>query len=154
MNIGKRQQGFTYLAILFFVGVAGLGLAAFGESWSHARQREKEAELIWIGEQFRQAIGLYYHRSTGPVKRYPEKLEDLLEDKRYLTVQRYLRKVYVDPLTGKSEWGMVPAPGGGVMGIYSLAAAKPIRSIAGATSFRDWQFIYEPPAALPTPAPK
>ncbi|MGB3934164.1 MAG: type II secretion system protein, partial [Burkholderiales bacterium] len=111
-----RQRGFTYLAALFFVAVAGLGLAVTGELWSHARQREKETELAWVGQQFRQAIGLYYQRSPGAVKRYPERLEDLLEDKRYLTVQRYLRRVYADPITGKADWGLVPAPGGGIMG--------------------------------------
>src|SRR5687767_15501109 len=57
-----RQAGFTYLAALFMAAALGAGLVAVGETWSHARQREKEAELLWIGEQFRQAIALYYHR--------------------------------------------------------------------------------------------
>jgi type II secretory pathway pseudopilin PulG len=149
-----QQQGFTFLAVLFLVGLAGLGLAVTGELWSHARQREKEAELVWIGEQFRQAIGLYYQRSPGAVKRYPEKLEDLLEDKRYLSMQRYLRKIYIDPITRKSEWGLVAAPGGGIMGVHSVAASKPIRSVS-ATSYREWRFTYEPPqpAQVPTAKP-
>jgi type II secretory pathway pseudopilin PulG len=155
MSSGKQQRGFTYLAALFLVGLAGIGLAATAELWSHSRQREKEAELIWIGEQFRQAIGLYYQRSPGAVKRYPEKLEDLLEDRRYLSLQRYLRRIYADPMSGKTEWGLVPAPGGGIMGIHSITNAKPIRSaplrrddktIASAASYRDWRFIYVPPA--------
>lgn len=155
MNSGK-QQGFTYLAALLLVGLVGIGLAATAELWSHARQREKEAELIWIGEQFRQAIGLYYHRSPGAVKRYPEKLEDLLEDRRYLSVQRYLRKIYADPMTMKSEWGVVAAPEGGIKGVYSTATGKPIRTapltrddqtFASAGSYRDWRFVYEAPAA-------
>ena len=90
MSSGKSQRGFTYLAVLFLVGLAGLGLATTSEFWSHARQREKEAELIWIGGQFRQAIGLYYHRSPGAVKRYPEKLEDLF----YLHNKRHLQPVW------------------------------------------------------------
>ncbi|MFY9316607.1 MAG: type II secretion system protein, partial [Burkholderiales bacterium] len=77
--------------------------------------------------------------------------EDLLEDKRYLTVQRYLRRVYADPITGKADWGLVPAPGGGIMGVYSTAAAKPVRDL-GAASYRDWKFAYEPPRA-PSTAP-
>lgn len=153
MSSGK-QQGFTYLSALFLVGAMGVGLVAIGESWSHARQREKEAELIWIGEQFRQAIGLYYQRSPGVMKRYPEKLEDLLEDRRFLTVQRYIRKVYDDPMVANASWGLVPAPGGGIMGVYSMAPAKPIRAVAhgrenhssaSATSYRDWVFSYSPP---------
>lgn len=166
MNSGKRhrasaaqQRGFTYLAALFLVGLAGLVLAATAELWSHARQREKEAELIWIGEQFRQAIGLYYQRSPGAVKRYPEKLEDLLEDKRYLSMQRYLRKIYADPILGKPVWGLVTAPGGGIMGIHSTAEGKPFRSVplsrdekslGGATSYSGWRFVYEPPTSVRT----
>jgi type II secretory pathway pseudopilin PulG len=145
MRSGRQQRGFTYLAILFFVAVAGLGLAATGEFWSHARQREKEAELIWIGEQFRQAIGLYYQRSPGAAKRYPEKLEDLLEDRRFQTVQRYLRRIYPDPVTGAPDWGLVPAPGGGIMGVHSLSSVRPVRTARPGGSYREWQFIYEPP---------
>src|SRR5260221_247456 len=116
MSSGRRQGGFTYLAALLLIAVVGAGIAATAELWSHARQREKEAELLWIGNQFKQAIGLYYQRSPGAIKRYPEKLEDLLEDRRFVNVQRYLRKIYPDPMTGKPNWSPIPAPGGGIMG--------------------------------------
>jgi type II secretory pathway pseudopilin PulG len=157
MSSGRRQRGFTYLAALFLVGIAGIGLAATAEIWSHARQREKEAELLWIGEQFRQAIGLYYQRTPGTVKRYPERLEDLLEDKRYVNVQRYLRRIYVDPMSAKAEWGLVPAPGGGFMGVYSQSGGKPIRTAslppdegtaAHAATYRDWRFTYQPTSGV------
>lgn len=163
MSSGRGQKGFTYLAVLFLIGLVGLGLAATAEIWSHARQREKEAELIWIGNQFKQAIGLYYHRSSGTVSRYPEKLEDLLEDRRQLSVQRYLRRIYVDPMSGKPVWGLVPAPSGGIMGVYSTVPDKPIRSVplarddkseASATSYRDWRFVYEPLVAAQVPTPR
>ena len=152
MNSGKRprpgadQRGFTYLTALLLVAALGVGLAATGELSSHARQREKEAELVWIGNQFTQAIGLYYQRTPGAVKRYPEKLEDLLEDRRYLSMQRYLRKIYADPLSGKPEWGLVPAPGGGIMGIRSLSNSTPIRQLDGAKNKTGWRFVYEPPS--------
>lgn len=158
-----QQRGFTYLAALFLIAFVGTGLAFTGEIRSHARQREKEAELLWVGNQFKQAIGLYYQRSPGAVKRYPEKLEDLLEDRRYLSMQRYLRRIYTDPVTGKAEWGLVPAPGGGIMGIHSTAASEPIRSAplarddksaASATSYRDWRFVYKPPIQAQAPAAK
>jgi type II secretory pathway pseudopilin PulG len=140
-----RQRGFTYLAVLFLVALAGLGLAATGEAWSHARQREKEAELAWIGEQFRQAIGVYYQRTPGAVKRYPQKLEDLLEDKRFLTTQRYLRRIYADPMTGRSDWSPIAAPGGGIMGVKSSSTARSIRRFKDANRYSDWVFVYEPP---------
>lgn len=145
MSSGKRQAGFTYLIALLAVAATVVGLAGVMEFWSHARQREKEAELLWIGEQYKHAIGLYYQRSPGAIKRYPEKLEELLDDRRHLTTVRYLRRIYADPMTGKSEWGLVKAPGGGIMGVHSLSAAQPIRQLEGAHSYVQWQFTYSPP---------
>lgn len=115
----------------------GGGLAAYGEMASHARQREQEAELIWIGNQFREAIGLYYQRSPGAVKRYPGKLEELLEDGRFLNRQRYLRRVYADPMSGKAEWGLVEVPEGGIAGVYTLAEGSVLSQR---------RFTYQPPA--------
>lgn len=125
MASGRAQRGFTYLYALLLVAVSGAALAAFAEASSHAREREKLAELRWVGGQFRQAIGLYYERSPGAVKRFPERLEDLLEDKRFLTTPRYLRQMYMDPLTGRADWETVSAPGGGIMGVRSRALPEP-----------------------------
>jgi len=155
MSSGRsRQRGFTYLVAMFAVAIAGLLLAVASEVWSHSRQREKEKELLYVGGQFREAIGLYYQRTPGAVKRYPEKLEDLLEDKRYLSMQRYLRKIYADPITGKYQWATIAAPGGGIMGVSSLSSERPIKSgnfdegdqnFGGASRYSDWKFIYEAP---------
>lgn len=144
MSSGKGQAGFTYVGALLLIAVVGAGLAAVGEAWSHARQREKEAELLWIGNQFKQAIGLYYQRSPGAVKRYPENLEDLIEDKRFLNVQRYLRRIYSDPMTGKSDWAPIPAPGGGIMGVRSQSGARAIRPFDLGDTYSEWRFVYEP----------
>lgn len=143
----RRQSGVTYVIALFLVSAVGTGLALTGVIWSHANQREKEAELIWIGNQFKQAIGMYYQRSPGSIKRYPEKLDDLLEDRRYLSMQRHLRKIYIDPMTMNANWGVVPAPGGGIMGVQSLSNGRPIRTVDKGASYADWQFVYEPPIA-------
>lgn len=141
MSSGRAQSGFTYLCALLFVAATGAALGAAGEAWSHARQREKEAELIWIGNQFKQAIALYYQRSPGTIKRYPGMLEDLLEDHRFVTTQRYLRRLYTDPITGKAEWGLVSAPTGGIMGVYSLSKQASLRP---GTKYDEWRFVYEP----------
>lgn len=144
-----RQRGFTYLTALLLVAAVGASLAVVGGLWSQASQREKEAELLWIGEQFRQAIGLYYQRSPGTAKRYPEKLEDLLEDRRFLTVQRYLRRIYADPMTGKPQWDLISAPSGGIMGVRSLSGGQPVREREGARRYAEWTFVYEPLSAAP-----
>jgi uncharacterized protein GlcG (DUF336 family) len=130
-----RQHGFTYLAALILVALTAGGLAAYGEVTSHARQREKEAELVWIGNQFREAIGLYYQRTPGAVKRFPQELEDLVQD-------------------GKPDWGLVRAPGGGIAGVYSLGGGRSIgraghggMEVSGGASYQEWKFRYEPPAS-------
>lgn len=154
MSSGRqgKQSGFTYVFALLLVALTGAGAAAIAETWSHARQREKEAELVWIGNQFRQAIGLYYQRSPGTVKRYPEKLDDLLDDRRFLSMQRYLRRLYPDPMTGKGDWQIVPAPGGGIMGIHSRSPRRPARG-AEANTYAEWKFVYAPPPPASAPKP-
>lgn len=144
MSSGRRQGGFTYLAALFLVASIGAALASVAGIWSHARQREREAELVWIGEQFRQAIGLYYHRTPGGAKRYPATLEDLLEDRRFPNAQRYLRRIYRDPMTGTTQWGVLHAPEGGIIGVHSLSTAPSIRQRAGAPTYAHWTFVYQP----------
>jgi type II secretory pathway pseudopilin PulG len=159
----KKQSGFTYMAILFVIAIAGVLLAATGINWSQASQREKERELLFVGNQFRQAIALYYERSPGTVRHYPPTLNDLLKDGRQLGTQRYLRKIYMDPMTRKAEWGTVAAPEGGIMGVYSLSDAAPLkradfeyanRTFEGATKYSGWIFEYIPQAIIQNQAKK
>ncbi|HEX5477621.1 MAG TPA: type II secretion system protein [Burkholderiales bacterium] len=157
-----RQQGFTLLAMLIAVAATGALLAAFAELTSHVRQREKEAELLFVGHQYRAAIASYYERSPGGAKRYPQKLEDLLKDERYPALERHLRRLYRDPVTGSADWGLVKAPEGGIMGVYSRSEAEPVKTgnfdpaderFADAGRYRDWKFTYSPVPVLAPPAP-
>jgi type II secretory pathway pseudopilin PulG len=157
MRFADRQSGFTYLAAMLAVALLGLGSAAVGVVWHTAQQREKERELLYVGHQFRKAIEIYYQRSPGVGKRYPRSLEVLLQDDRFLSPQRYLRQVYADPMTGKTDWGTVPAPDGGIMGVFSLSEAAPVKrgnffdrdkDFEGKEKYSDWKFIYLPPSLL------
>lgn len=150
---GSHESGFTYLGLIFFVAVMGIALAMAGTLWSFSKQREKERELLFIGEQFRRAIGQYYEHTPGTIKRYPQSLNDLLQDNRYVSVQRYLRRIYRDPITKDTEWGLVQAPTGGVMGVYSKSVSTPIkvggfrfsdRAFEDAKRYSDWAFVYVP----------
>ena len=150
MNAGK-QSGFTYVAFLMFVALSGAGLAAYGEFASHTAQREKEAELLFRGEQIRNAIASYYRKE----QRYPQALAELLEDKRFPMPVRHLRRLYRDPMSGETDWGLVEAPGGaGVMGVHSRSEDEPIKSgnfsahnaeFEKATKYADWKFVHSPP---------
>ena len=148
MNAGN--QGFTLVGALILIAFMGAGIAAFGQFASHAAQREKEAELLFRGNQYRQAIESYYKKE----QRYPKALAELLEDKRFPMPVRHLRKLYADPVTGSKEWGLVEAPGGGIMGVHSKSEAQPIKTgnfvladkaFEDAQRYADWQFFYKPP---------
>ncbi len=148
-----RKKGFTYIWMLFAVALAGIVLAGAGQVWRTESWRDKEKELMFVGDQFRQAIGSYYESSPGIPKRYPDSLEKLLADDRFPIVKRHLRKIFPDPMTGTAKWGLVRQPGIGITGVYSLSTQKPIKrtnfseryeSFASAMSYKDWKFVYSP----------
>lgn len=154
----SKTNGYSYIGVLLIIATIGLTLALASTLWSFAQQREKERELIFIGNQFRRAISQYYERTPGIVKNYPMRLEDLLQDNRYVTTQRYLRKIYKDPMSNQTEWGTINAPQGGIMGVFSKSAAKPIKqsgfkeinnSFENQQHYYDWQFFYVTPAITP-----
>lgn len=162
-QLSGRQGGFTYLGLLFAIALLGATLALTGVVWHTVQQREKERELLFIGQQFRQAIAAYYNRSTaGTVKQFPKTLEELLKDPRQLTPQRYLRRIYRDPMTGQMEWGLVKTRDDRIMGIYSLSESEPIKQgnfreaekdFEGKTKYSDWHFVYTSPQPSPQTIP-
>jgi type II secretory pathway pseudopilin PulG len=148
---GLHQHGFTYLTIIFVVALLSGGLALLGDVWHTASQREKEAELLFIGHEYRKAIQRYY---LAGQRIYPRNLDDLLKDPRRPTTERYLRKRYADPITGTTEWGVVKAPDGGIMGVHSLSDTQPLKianfrirdkGFTDTEKYSDWKFIYTPP---------
>lgn len=114
---GEGQAGFTYLGILIAIAVMGIGLMAVSEVWTTTAERQKMAQLEWVGQQYVRAIGSYYYSNTGSVHYYPASLEDLLEDKRHLSIKRHIRNLYPDPFSNRTSWTLVPASEGGIMGI-------------------------------------
>lgn len=102
------QRGFSYLAVLFLVAMTAAGLAALGQAWSTAAQRERERELEFRGAEIARAIAAYA-RATPPGQ-YPVALEDLLDDRRGPVPRHHLRRLYADPFTGQPDWVLVPEP--------------------------------------------
>src|SRR3990172_10577225 len=91
MRSAASSTGFTYVWLLVAVAVMAAGLAAIGEVASTAAKREREAELLFVGDQFARAIAEYRASSPGAAQ-YPQKLEELLADNRHPNVGRYLRR--------------------------------------------------------------
>ena len=160
--MNRRSAGFTYLTVLFLVAMMGIGLALVGQMWETSAKREREAELLQVGSEYRKAIERYY--LSGP-RQYPRQLSDLVQDPRQPGVVRHLRKLYWDPVSGKSDWGLVRASDGGIAGVYSLSEDPLLKSggfalrdatFEGKTKYSEWQFVYAPAAeqAIPKPGPK
>lgn len=147
-----RQRGVAFLAVLLIVAAMGATLASAGTFWHQIRQREKESELLFVGIQYQSAIRRYYEAVPG-AQRYPGSLQDLLLDPRLPSIRRHLSRPWLDPLTGSAEWGLVKAPQGGIMGVYSLATGTPIKRAGfparlgwkdGLERYADWRFVYQP----------
>jgi type II secretory pathway pseudopilin PulG len=154
-----RSRGFTYLTVLFVVAIMGAGLALVSEVWHTASMHEKEVELLFAGNQYRKAIERYCLSGAG---QYPRSLEDLLRDARKPDTVRHLRRMYPDPMTGTSEWGIVRAPDGGIMGVRTTSNDKPFktagfrlrdRAFEGAAKYSDWIFAYSPTGQPATQKP-
>jgi type II secretory pathway pseudopilin PulG len=157
------QRGFTYLGVLFIISVLGLTAAMASVVWSTVQRRENEKQLVFAGRQFQAAIELYGQRAQGSDMRFPRELQDLMRDPRAVDVRRFLRQIYVDPMTGENEWGLVRLPDGGIVGVHSLSSRTPLRSGLSAVasvragedaeSYRDWRFIAPSAQALLMSAP-
>jgi type II secretory pathway pseudopilin PulG len=156
-----QQRGFTYIGLLIAMAIIGAALAGAGVVWHTAQQREREAELLVVGDQIRLAIARYYNAVKGPAKQYPQSLDDLLRDPRLPSVARYLRKLYYDPITGTTKWGLVKDGNDRIMGVFSLSEEKPIKQanfsavdgqFEGKEKYSDWRFVYQPKRARAKPA--
>jgi type II secretory pathway pseudopilin PulG len=150
MQIGSRLKlaGFTYIGLLMLMAIAGIGMAGVGIVWHQDAQREREKELLFIGDEYRRAIGSYFE--NGNPKQFPNALEDLILDKRSASTKRHLRKLYADPMPPHKPWGLVMQQGQ-IIGVYSTSEAEQIKKIgflppyeafAEAANYADWKFIY------------
>lgn len=152
-TVGKakinKSDGFTYVMVLVAVVVVGL-LAGVGHGLtSRIMQTDREAELIFRGLAYKNAIKRYHTTHQA----FPRALEDLLKDPQRAH-KRYLRVLYPDPMAkGEQEWTLVRAADGGISGVASSGTDAPLKqanfpkemeSFAGAQSYSDWVFEYVP----------
>ncbi len=141
--------------VMAVVAVVGIGLAAIGPMWSDAARREREQELLRVGELYAQAIEAYRAQSPGSLKRYPPELDSLTLDTRFVGTRRHIRKLYADPLQPNRPWGLVRAADGGIQGVYSLDERQPLlrsglslgtTQLTPAQRYSDWKFMPKEPS--------
>lgn len=150
-------RGYALVMVLVLVATVALALLLPVEHALTQSRREREAQLLFVGDQYRRAIERYYIESPGAAQ-FPARLEDLLEDRRWPVPRRPLRRLYPDPFDAKQPWGLVQH-GGGIVGVYSRAAGEPYKragfpsryeAFKDATSYAEWVF-FAVPGSEPAP---
>jgi type II secretory pathway pseudopilin PulG len=89
-QIAVRCDGYAMVALLVALSVMSIMLTVALPAWNTAARREKEAELVFRGEQYARALALFSRRVANAA---PPNLDVLVE-------QKFLRKKYKDPITG------------------------------------------------------
>ena len=160
-------RGYAMAALLVTIGIMSAVMSVALPAWSHMAKREKEAELVFRGEQYARAVGLYQRKVAGA---FPPSVELLLE-------QRFLRRAYRDPMVENGEFRILyqtsavgvpgatgqeeadsaasarPAEGafgsettagarGGIVGVVSRSEDSSLLQYNGRDRYDEWQFVY------------
>lgn len=93
----NRKEGYILIILMVAIFVLSIGLLMAIPIWETQLQREREAELIFRGKQYVEAIRLFQMKNPGS---FPKTLDELLEEK-------CIRKLYKDPMSENGEWNIV-----------------------------------------------
>lgn len=105
-------------ALLVAIAILTIMMSVAMPVWRHDAQREKEAELVWRGNQYVRAIRLFQAKT----RTFPTSVDMLVQG-------RFLRQKYLDPITNQ-EFVYIGAgsaaaqPGGGVTSSFTLSTAN------------------------------
>jgi type II secretory pathway pseudopilin PulG len=112
-----NERGYAMAALLVGMAIMSIMLGVALPVWRTAVQREREAELIFRGEQYAHAIEIFQRRNGG----FPQSL-DVLEK------TRAIRRLYKDPMTGED---FQPVYVGQMIGGVPVAPGQQGRGVAG-----------------------
>ena len=151
MMAPSRERGFTYMGLMILLAIMALVAAAGLKMGTVIQRAAAEEELLEIGAQFSEALRSYAAATPPGKPTQPQTLQDLLKDPRFPNARRHLRKIFVDPVTGKAEWGIIYLGDKvGVLGVYSLSNARPLKvanfdirflNMENREKISDWKFL-------------
>jgi type II secretory pathway pseudopilin PulG len=98
-NSSDHEAGFMLVFVILLAALMLIALAAAAPVMAKQLRRDKEVESAHRANEYVRAIRLYYRK----FKTYPPSIEALENTNNV----RYLRKQYVDPLTGKADWRII-----------------------------------------------
>ena len=107
----RKQAGYSLLMVVFLVATMLILAAAAVPNILVQGRREREEEMIWRGEQYERAIGMYFSKFG----RYPTKIDDLTKQTNGI---RFLRQAYTDPMNKEDgSWRFIyVGPNGQLIG--------------------------------------
>jgi type II secretory pathway pseudopilin PulG len=145
----NASRGFTYVGLLFAVVLLGILMSIAGVVWDTEARREKELQLLFVGQQYQQAIASYHSLLINDQNQFPKSIDELLEDHRFPMPVRHLRKRFVDPITNSAEWSLV-LEGDRIVAVHSTSKEAPLKrnnfpdehaDFAGAKTYSEWLFV-------------
>jgi type II secretory pathway pseudopilin PulG len=95
---GHPEAGYNLVALAILITVMNIAVAAALPYWSSWAQRQKEAELIFRGLQYAEAIRIFRVRQG----RLPTALEELVE-----VEPRTIRQLWPNPMAEDGRWGLL-----------------------------------------------
>jgi len=101
----RATSGAALLALTIVLLIMGFSLSLALPRANLEVKRAKEEELRFILGEFRRAAEKFSFRNG----RQPHSLDDLCRDEKG---QRFLRRIYDDPMTGTSDWSVCSSPEG------------------------------------------
>jgi type II secretory pathway pseudopilin PulG len=95
----RSESGFALLLVFLMAAVLAITLYMEIPRVAFQAQRNKEQLLMERGEQYKLAVRRFMQAN----KRWPASLDELQN----LNNRRFLRRRYIDPMTGKDEWRLI-----------------------------------------------
>lgn len=135
----KPVAGFALMAALVTIAIAAAGSLAALRYSAAQQQREKEAWLLFVGNEYRVALERYAAAGQGTPAHGPRELEDLLVDRRGSTPLHHLRRLYPDPMTGRADWVLLRDASGGISALHSNSSQAPMRRTGFAAHEKDFE---------------
>lgn len=92
------ESGYTLVIFIMVIAIMAIMMTIAVQSVEFQMKREKEAELIFRGEQYVEGIRLFRAKYGRP----PTTLKEMWEAN-----PKVLRKKWVDPFTGEADWEVI-----------------------------------------------
>jgi type II secretory pathway pseudopilin PulG len=154
----RVEPAFTYLGLMILVAILALATSATLTLGSIAQRREAEQRLLEVGDRLSPGNHqLREQQPGGSTAATPLRSPICSRIPRYPGVRRHLRRLYPDPISGSNEWGLVAAPGGGIMGDsqpVERAGDQDCRVRSGKRGFRGGDALYAMGVCRPPGGPR